>query len=96
MEIKTHVPVIAFENLPVEKQVDMFVNINHKQKSVSQNLLTTLRQSFTGILQFIIMQYLLLCQNCCPNCQTTTLVLFTEYYFGESKKAANNITWTML
>lgn len=37
------VPVIAFVDLPVEKQVNMFVNINHKQKSVSQNLLTTIK-----------------------------------------------------
>ena len=40
---KHTIPVIAFEDLPVEKQVDMFVNINHKQKSVSQNLLTTIK-----------------------------------------------------
>lgn len=40
---KHTIPVVAFENLPVEIQVDMFVNINHKQKSVSQNLLTTIK-----------------------------------------------------
>jgi DNA sulfur modification protein DndB len=40
---KHTIPVVAFENLPVENQVDMFVNINHKQKSVSQNLLTTIK-----------------------------------------------------
>ena len=40
---KHTIPVVAFEDLPVENQVDMFVNINHKQKSVSQNLLTTIK-----------------------------------------------------
>lgn len=40
---KHTIPVVAFENLPVENQVDMFVNINHKQKSVSKNLLTTIK-----------------------------------------------------
>lgn len=40
---KHTIPVVAFENLPVETQVNMFVNINHKQKSVPKNLLTTIK-----------------------------------------------------
>ena len=36
------IPVIAFENLPSEKQANLFVDINSKQKSVNKNLLTTL------------------------------------------------------
>ena len=36
------IPVIAFENLPPEKQANLFVEINSKQKSVNKNLLTTL------------------------------------------------------
>ena len=36
------IPVVAFVNLPPEEQVQMFVDINHKQKSVSKNLLTTI------------------------------------------------------
>lgn len=36
------IPVVAFENLPAEKQVDLFVAINSKQKPVSKNLLTTI------------------------------------------------------
>jgi DNA sulfur modification protein DndB len=39
---KNSIPVVAFENLPIETQVKMFVDINHKQKSVSKNLLTTI------------------------------------------------------
>ena len=39
---KNSIPVVAFENLPIEDQVKMFVDINHKQKSVSKNLLTTI------------------------------------------------------
>ena len=39
---KNSIPVVAFENLPVDEQVKMFVDINHKQKSVSKNLLTTI------------------------------------------------------
>ena len=39
---KNSIPVVAFENLPIEEQVKMFVDINHKQKSVSKNLLTTI------------------------------------------------------
>ncbi len=39
---KNSIPVVAFENLPIEAQVKMFVDINHKQKSVSKNLLTTI------------------------------------------------------
>lgn len=36
----THtIPVIAFENLPSDKQANLFVEINHKQKSVPANLL---------------------------------------------------------
>lgn len=36
------IPVIAFENLPAEKQANLFVEINSKQKTVPKNLLTTL------------------------------------------------------
>jgi len=36
---KNSIPVVAFENLPPEKQVDLFVQINSKQKPVSKNLL---------------------------------------------------------
>ncbi len=39
---KNSIPVVAFENLPIEEQVKMFVDINHKQKTVSKNLLTTI------------------------------------------------------
>ena len=39
---KNTIPVIAFENLPAEKQANLFVEINSKQKSVNKNLLTTL------------------------------------------------------
>ena len=39
---KNSIPVVAFENLPIDEQVKMFVDINHKQKSVSKNLLTTI------------------------------------------------------
>lgn len=39
----THtIPVIAFENLPSDKQANLFVEINHKQKSVPSNLLKSL------------------------------------------------------
>lgn len=36
------IPVVAFENLPPEKQVELFVQINSKQKPVSKNLLITI------------------------------------------------------
>lgn len=36
------IPVVAFENLPPEKQIDLFVQINSKQRPVSKNLLTTI------------------------------------------------------
>jgi DNA sulfur modification protein DndB len=36
------IPVVAFENLPSDIQAKLFVEINHKQKSVSSNLLKTL------------------------------------------------------
>jgi DNA sulfur modification protein DndB len=36
------VPVVAFENLPAEVQSKLFVDINHKQKSVQANLLKSL------------------------------------------------------
>ena len=39
---KNTIPVVAFENLPAEEQIQMFVDINHKQKSVPSNLLVTL------------------------------------------------------
>ena len=46
-ERRTHkIPVVAFENLPGEKQADMFVTINATQRSVPQNLLMTLRAEF--------------------------------------------------
>lgn len=39
----THtIPVIAFVNLPSDKQANLFVEINHKQKSVPSNLLKSL------------------------------------------------------
>lgn len=36
------IPVVAFENLPAEIQSKLFVEINHKQKSVAANLLKSL------------------------------------------------------
>jgi len=36
------IPVVAFENLPSDKQANLFVEINNKQKSVDANLLKTL------------------------------------------------------
>lgn len=36
------IPVIAFENLPSDKQANLFFEINHKQKSVDANLLKSL------------------------------------------------------
>ena len=36
------IPVVAFENLPPGKQIDLFVQINSKQRPVSKNLLTTI------------------------------------------------------
>lgn len=39
---KNSIPVVAFENLPPEKQVELFVQINSKQKPVSKNLLITI------------------------------------------------------
>lgn len=36
------IPVVAFENLPAEEQVKLFVQINSKQRPVSKNLLTTI------------------------------------------------------
>ena len=36
------IPVVAFENLPADKQVELFVQINSKQRPVSKNLLTTI------------------------------------------------------
>jgi DNA sulfur modification protein DndB len=36
------IPVVAFENLPAEEQIKLFVQINSKQKPVSKNLLTTI------------------------------------------------------
>ncbi|MDN3677238.1 DGQHR domain-containing protein [Flavobacterium paronense] len=41
-KFKNSIPVVAFENLPIDEQVKMFVDINHKQRSVSKNLLTTI------------------------------------------------------
>lgn len=39
----THtIPVVAFENLPSDKQANLFVEINHRQKSVPANLLKSL------------------------------------------------------
>lgn len=37
------IPVVAFENLLSQEQVNLFVQINSKQQPVSQNLLTTIR-----------------------------------------------------
>jgi DNA sulfur modification protein DndB len=36
------IPVVAFENLPAEEQINLFVQINSKQRPVSKNLLTTI------------------------------------------------------
>jgi len=36
------IPVVAFENLPADEQVELFVQINSKQRPVSKNLLTTI------------------------------------------------------
>jgi DNA sulfur modification protein DndB len=36
------IPVVAFENLPADEQIQLFVRINSKQKPVSKNLLTTI------------------------------------------------------
>ncbi len=36
------IPVVAFENLPADEQIELFVKINSKQKPVSKNLLTTI------------------------------------------------------
>jgi len=36
------IPVVAFENLAADEQVDLFVQINSKQRPVSKNLLTTI------------------------------------------------------
>ena len=43
---KNTIPVVAFENLPEREQTKIFVDINNKQKSVSQNLLMTLMGEF--------------------------------------------------
>lgn len=40
------IPVIAFEDLPAEEQTKIFIDINHKQKSVPKNLLRTLMSEF--------------------------------------------------
>lgn len=46
-EAKTaHLNVVAFENLSGDEQLELFVDINSKQKRVSQNLLTTLYSDF--------------------------------------------------
>jgi DNA sulfur modification protein DndB len=36
------IPVVAFENLPADEQINLFVRINSKQRPVSKNLLTTI------------------------------------------------------
>lgn len=36
------IPVVAFENLVAEEQINLFVQINSKQRPVSKNLLTTI------------------------------------------------------
>jgi len=38
-KFKNSIPVVAFENLPPEKQVELFVQINSKQKPVSKTVL---------------------------------------------------------
>lgn len=43
---KNTIPVVAFENLPEKEQTRIFVDINHKQKSVPQSLLITLMGEF--------------------------------------------------
>ena len=40
------IPVVAFCNLPADKQGDVFVTINHEQRSVPTNLLMTLMSEF--------------------------------------------------
>ena len=40
------IPVVAFSNLPVDQQSDMFVKINNEQKSVPINLLMSLEAEF--------------------------------------------------
>jgi len=40
------IPVVAFHNLPVEEQSKIFVDINHKQKSVPANLLRSIKADF--------------------------------------------------
>lgn len=41
------IPVVAFENLPADEQIELFVQINSKQKPVSKNLLTTIFAELT-------------------------------------------------
>lgn len=43
---KNTIPVVAFESLPAKVQTKIFVDINHKQKSVPKNLLTSLMSEF--------------------------------------------------
>lgn len=43
---KNTIPVVAFENLPAKDQTEIFVDINHEQKSVPTNLLRTLMSEF--------------------------------------------------
>ncbi|MBN1274266.1 MAG: DGQHR domain-containing protein [Candidatus Aminicenantes bacterium] len=45
---KSHstIPVVAFENLPPRDQADIFININHTQKSVPANLLNSIMADF--------------------------------------------------
>jgi len=43
---KNTIPVVAFENLPAKDQTEIFVDINHEQKSVPKNLLRTLMAEF--------------------------------------------------
>jgi DNA sulfur modification protein DndB len=43
---KNTIPVVAFEDLPAKDQTELFVKINHEQKSVAKNLLRTLMSEF--------------------------------------------------
>ncbi|MCK5841534.1 MAG: DGQHR domain-containing protein [Candidatus Sabulitectum sp.] len=40
------IPVVAFEDLPTEDQTQIFIDINHEQKSVPRNLLRTIMSEF--------------------------------------------------
>jgi DNA sulfur modification protein DndB len=39
-------PIVAFEDLPAQEQTELFIKINHEQKSVPKNLLRTMMAEF--------------------------------------------------